>query len=57
MTNFPTVSSKLQFRTCATCVEGPSYLQNKEKQYDYLVKHPCVAKKLNINIVSVEKKG
>ena len=38
-------------------IEGPSYLQNKEKQNDYLVKHPYVAKKLNINIVSVEKKG
>ena len=38
-------------------IEGPSYLQNKEKQNAYLVKHPYVAKKLNINIVSVEKKG
>ena len=38
-------------------IEGPSYLQNKEKQNDYLSKHPYVAKKLNINIVSVEKKG
>ena len=32
-------------------IEGPSYLQNKEKQNDYLVKNPYVARKLNINIV------
>ena len=38
-------------------IKGPSYLHSKEKQNEYLVKHPYVAKKLDVNTVSVEKKG
>jgi len=31
-------------------IEGPSYLDNKEKHNSYLVDNPYVAKKRNINL-------
>ena len=31
-------------------IEGPSYVHNKERHNEYLVDHPYVAKKKNINI-------
>ena len=32
-------------------IEGPSYLKNKVKHNEYLLKHPYVAKKQSINLM------